>query len=132
MAGSKARVQVSGAREFRAAMKAMEADLSDLTSVNKAAAQPVLNEARQRVPILTGNLRDSHKLKATRTSARVMAGSGVVPYAGPIHFGWPSHNIEANPWLWESAADKETEVVNEYEKHIEALIRKVDAMTPDR
>lgn len=112
-------------------MKAMEADLKDLTAVNKAAAQPVYADARSRAPIRSGNLRDSHRVKATRSSARVTAGSGVVPYAGPIHFGWPARHIEPNPWLWEAAADREDEVVGEYEKHIAALIRKVDSMTPD-
>lgn len=130
MAGKPA-VQVHGAREFRAAMKTMQADLKDLTAVNKAAAQPVYQEALSTVPIRSGNLRDTHRVRATRTGARVTAGSGVVPYAGPIHFGWPAHNIEPNPWLWEAAADREKDVVGEYEQHIAALIRKVDAMTPD-
>ena len=133
MAGKPAaRIQVTGAKELRAAMKAANADLKDWTAVHKRAAEPVQVTAQDIVPVLTGKLRGSIKVRATKTSARVIAGSGVVPYAGPIHFGWPAHNIAAQPFLWD-AADVSTDDVTEiYNREVEGLVRKIDRMTPDR
>ena len=132
MAGKPAaRVQVRGAKELRAAMRAANADLKDWTAVHRRAAQPVLETARDIVPVLSGALRDTLTIRATRTSARVTAGSGVVPYAGPIHFGWPAHNIAAQPFLWDAADVSTDDVADIYNKGVEAIVRKVDLMTPD-
>lgn len=132
MAGKPAaRVQVSGAKELRKAMNAANADLKDWTAVHKRAAGPVKDTARDIVPVLSGALRDTIGIKATRTSARVFAGSGVVPYAGPIHFGWPARNIDAQPFLWDAADVSTDDVVGIYNEGVEDIVRKIDRMTPD-
>lgn len=56
----------------------------------------------------------------------------MVPYAGPIHFGWPARNIEAQPFLWEAADDESDRVVSVYEDEVSKIVRKIDLMTPDR
>lgn len=133
MAGKPAaQVQVRGAKELRAAMKAANADLKDWTAVHKRAAQPVLRTAQDIVPVLSGSLRDTLRIKASKASARVLAGGGPVPYAGPIHFGWPAHNIAAQPFLWDAADVSEDDVVNIYNEGVEGIVRMIDAMTPDR
>lgn len=125
MARGSARIQVRGAKEFRAAMKSMGADLKDLTAVNRHAAEIVASRARSIAPIMTGALVKSIKPTAGKSSARVKAGGTLVPYAGVIHFGWPAHNIEAQPYLWNAMADEERNVVQSYEREVEALVRKV-------
>ena len=133
MAGKPAaQVQVRGAKELRAAMKAANADLKDWTAVHKRAAGPVRDTARDIVPVLSSALRDTIAIRATRTSARVIAGSGVVPYAGPIHFGWPAHNIRSQPFLYDAADVSEDDVVNIYNEGVEGIVRMIDRMTPDR
>ena len=113
-------------------MKAANAVLKDWTAVHKRAAEPVKVTAQDIAPVLTGKLRGTIRVRATKTSARVAAGSGVVPYAGPIHFGWAAHNIAAQPFLWD-AADVSTDDVTEiYNREVEGLVRKIDRMTPDR
>jgi hypothetical protein len=123
-------VKVTGAREFRAAMKHMSADLSDLTAINKAAASTVATEARNRAPVLTGRLAGSIRAGATRTRGYVKAGGRSIPYAGPIHFGWPRHNIEPQPFIFAALDDRRTEIIDKYEAHIEALVLKVERETP--
>ncbi len=130
MAAGKARVQVTGAREFRAAMKKMGADLSDLTAINKAAAQKVADTARGRAPVLSGRLRGSIRAGATRTRGTVKAGTNGIPYAGVIHFGWPRHNIEPQPFIYDALDERKGEVIDAYEAHIEALVLKVGRETP--
>jgi HK97 gp10 family phage protein len=118
-------VKVSGAREFRAAMKAMGADLGDLTAINRAAAQKVADTARSNAPVLTGRLAGSVRAGATRTRGTVKAGTNGIPYAGVIHFGWPGHGIEPQPFIYDALDERKGEVIEAYEAHIEALVEKV-------
>jgi hypothetical protein len=60
----------------------------------------------------------------------VKAGGRLVPYAGPIHFGWPRHNIAPNPFIYDALDDRKAEVIDKYEAHIEALVEKVGRETP--
>ena len=130
MAAGKPAVRVEGAAEFRRAMKRMGADLSDLTAINKAAAQKVAETARDKVPVLSGALESSIKAGATRTRGSVRAGSRSVPYAGPIHFGWPARNISPQPFIYEALDERKRDVIDAYEQHIEALVEKVARETP--
>lgn len=129
MAGTPA-VKVTGAKEFRAAMKRMDGDLSDLSAINKAAAETVAGDARGRAPVLSGTLAGSIRAGATRTRGYVKAGSKGIPYAGPIHFGWPRHNIEPQPFVYDALDDRRGEIIDRYEAHIEALVDKVERETP--
>lgn len=130
MAAGKPAVRVEGAREFRAAMKRMGADLSDLTAINKAASSIVAQRAREYVPRLSGRLEGSIRAGATRTRGYVKAGNNGIPYAGVIHFGWPGHGIEPDPFLYDASDDRRGEVIDRYEAHIEALVEKVGRETP--
>jgi hypothetical protein len=108
--GAKPRVRVEGAKEVRRALDAMGADLSDLTDLNRKAAGIVAEAAQDIAPVLTGRLRGSIRVRAAKSKGWVYAGKKALPYVGPVHFGWPAHGIEANPFLFD-AADMETESV---------------------
>lgn len=111
-------------------MKNMDADLGDLTNVNRRAAEVVLPAARARIRNRTGTLAASGRVTASRTRSAVVFGGRAVPYAGPIHFGWPAHNIEANPFAWEGADDRKGQVAELYEREIDGLVMKLDRQTP--
>lgn len=129
-AGKAARVEVTGARELRLALKRMGADLKEMQRTNKAAAQPVADRARQIVPHLTGTLSASIRPTATQKEGAVLAGSRAVPYAGPIHFGWPSRNISPQPFLYNALDDRRDEVLDVYSERVDDLVRRLDRMTP--
>ena len=65
-----------------------------------------------------------------QTGVSVLAGRSRVPYAGVIHFGWPAHNIEPQPFLYEALEDKREDVATLYGLGIEVLIDKLDRETP--
>jgi hypothetical protein len=123
-------VQVKGAKELRRAMKHMDADLRDLRDVNLAAARIVAQRAEQTVPRRSGRLGGSVKPTASRSRGNVVAGSRLVPYAGPIHFGWRKRNIEPQPFLYDALDDRRTEVIDKYEAEIEGLVRRLDREAP--
>lgn len=92
------------------------------TEVNQKAAQTLLDRADPKTP------RDSGALAASG-SVQADAEGGTVTYdevyAGVIHNGWPAHNIDAQPWLADTAAQQRTDLVDVYVDHIEGLLKQV-------
>jgi hypothetical protein len=50
-------------------------------------------------------------------------------YAPPIHFGWPAHGIEAQPFLINARNAMEGEIVKGYERYLEKVV--VEGVTND-
>jgi len=130
MAAGKPAIQVTGAKELRSALKRMGADLSDLRAINLSAAKVVAADAKARAPRRSGALANSIRPLATRTTGSVAAGRTMVPYAGPIHFGWPARNIEPQPFLYEALDNRSGEVVQKYEDEVARLVTRVGRETP--
>ena len=130
MAAGKPAVQVTGAKELRRALKTMDHRLDDLKDVHSDAGELVASRARQLVPYLSGALGESIRTDRRATGASVLAGRSRIPYAGPIHFGWPGHNIEPQPFLYEALEDRREDVANLYALGIEVLVEKLDRETP--
>ena len=98
-------VKVTGAKELRksirqiedaAAKKGMQADLK---GAYRTAARAVEVQAKMEAPRRSGRLAGSIKAKGTTTGASIVAGGlKSVPYAGPIHYGWPSRPNKSKGW----------------------------------
>ena len=98
-------MKVTGAKELRkairqiedaAAKKGMQADLK---GAYRTAARVVEVSAKQEAPRRSGRLAGSIKAKGTLAGASVVAGGlKAVPYAGPIHYGWPSRPNKSKGW----------------------------------
>jgi hypothetical protein len=109
-------------RLIRTLRKAGE-DISDMKDANALAASMVASAASARAPrrtgALAGNVRGSRKAKG----ATVRAGGARVPYAGPIHWGWPRRHITAQPFISTAARDTEPRWVAAY---LDAVQRALD------
>lgn len=121
----RAGIQVEGAKEFRRTLKNAGDDLSDLKDAHRRAADVVVGASRMRVPKRKGRLAASLRGSGAKTAATVRAGGASVPYANPIHWGWPARGIKANPFITEAAQSTETEWVRLYEKEVERQLDKV-------
>lgn len=120
-------VVIQGMPQLRRQLNALgDAAVNDLKDVHQQNADLVLNEARTIVPVRTGRLRETLRASGTKTGGRVRAGFKKVPYAGPIHFGWSRRNIKPNPFLYDALDKRRSEVVQNYERQIDALRRKYD------
>jgi hypothetical protein len=128
------RVQVKGAKELRRAIKqAQSSDLKQaLKQANRDAADMVAYEAQTIVPVLSGTLLESIRASGTQTAGIVRAGRASVVYAGVIHFGWPRHNIEPNPFLYEAADARLDEVIARYEEAVDAIARRLESIQGDK
>jgi hypothetical protein len=58
-----------------------------LKAAGRAAAEPVAAQTRSSLPDVTGQLKGSVRVGATRSGASVRMGGSTVPYAGPVEFG---------------------------------------------
>jgi hypothetical protein len=125
MGRQRARIQIQGLRETQKALRDMSDDLKDeMKPTHKAAAEVIVEGSKRYVPVRTGRLAASIRAVATRTSGRVRAGSAAVPYAGPIHFGWPARRIKPQPFIYDAIDSRRQEVYDLYAQRIYALIDK--------
>lgn len=116
-------LRIEGLRETQAALRELSDDLKNaMKATHLEAAQTVLPLAKTFAPFRTGRLQASLKAAAVRTGGRIRAGSASVPYAGPIHFGWPARSIKPQPFVYEALDPRRDDVIAVYEKRINHLI----------
>ncbi len=124
-------LRVTGAKELAKKIRKMESKelRSELRAANKAGAELVAEAAEDEAPRLSGRLAKSVKATAGQSSAAVRAGTAArAPYAGPIHFGWSTRGIRANPFLYRGLAKKSDDLRKVYEDKIRGLAEKMDTV----
>jgi hypothetical protein len=119
-------VQIVGAKRLRRTLKAAGIELEDLKAANAAVASLVAQAAAGRAPKRTGRLAASVRGNRAQARATVLAGRASVPYAGPIHWGWPRRGIKANPFLADTAAALEPAWIAIYTREVEKAINKIE------
>lgn len=105
MAGGPVTVEVQGADEVAATMKQCAHDLADMSDANRQAADIFVEASRPMAPHRTGRLASATFAQWEKDSAGFVNDE---PYFGPIHYGWPAHNIEAQPFV-DEATDATTD-----------------------
>lgn len=101
MAG-RATIQITGLKEFRAALKEMDAGLPKLIRValNKS-SQLVIDYAKPRVPHRTGRAASSLKVRSSQKQARIAAGGTRAPYYPWLDFGGTTPKGGTRPFYTE-------------------------------
>jgi hypothetical protein len=106
-----ASVHVTGAEKVAGMLADAAAAMHDLTPANTDAARLIESAASARAPRRTGRLAASGRASGTADAAVV---NYAVPYSGPIHNGWPAHNIRPNPFVNEAALAVQDQVLGVY------------------
>ena len=119
---------VDGAKELRKTLKQAGDDLKDLKEVNRRVGALIATAARTTAPVRTGALSASIRPAAAAAKVRIRAGSAKVPYAKPIHWGWPARHIRANPFLSDAATRTEETWVGYYFDELQAILNKVEGV----
>lgn len=120
---------VEGADQLRRTMRKAGADMTQLRDTHRRVADTVAGRAKGMAPVgPTGRLAASTRAGATQRAAVIRAGRKAVPYAGPIHWGWPRRGIRAQPWLQEAAKASEADWVDTYTKEIMSLVDEVEGV----
>lgn len=121
-------LEVDGARQLRRALKQAGINVQDLKDAHREAAELVKRAADPDAPRRSGALASSTRAAGTQAAAIVRAGSARVPYAGPIHWGWPARHIDAQPWIADAAERTEPEWTQEYLDHLETIINAIEGI----
>ena len=100
-------VRILGLDRLVRTLRKAGADLDDMKTANRKAGEIVADAARARAPRRSGKLAGSIRPARQAKRARVSGGGARLPYAGPIHWGWPSRGIAAQPFISEAATDTE-------------------------
>ena len=119
-------IEVEGARALRAQLRAVGVDLADLKKVHASVASMIVSRSKPGAPVASGALAASVRGSGQAGAAVVRAGRAAVPYANPIHWGWPARHIPARPWLWDTVNDESDAVVEQYEDAIQVLLDGID------
>lgn len=94
-------------------MKQAGLDLGNLRAAHAKAAK--IAEGAANPPKRSGALASTVRSSGTKTAGVLRAGRASVPYAGPIHWGWPRRGISANPFLSDAAQRSESTWLPVYE-----------------
>ena len=73
-------------------------------------------------PYDSGRLRRSMKHRATSSEATLESN---VPYAAPIHWGWPARNIPPQPFVYDTMVKNRDKIIN---KVVSELQRKINEL----
>ena len=119
-------VEVEGLRTLRRTLKAAGVSLQDLKEAHAAVAAVVVRNAMPDAPRRTGALALSTRGSGQAGAAVVRAGRASVPYAGPIHWGWPKRHIKAQPWLYEAAQDSQDQWTGLYLRALQHIIDTIE------
>lgn len=117
--------EVRGVKELRKTMKQAGEDLNDMKDVHQAAGNLVAGVAQGLAPSVSGALAGSIRASRLAGGISVKVGSAGIPYAGPIHWGWPSRNIRESLFLTNAAMQTETQWVEMYYEGMERIIDRV-------
>ena len=120
--GSQGKQNIQGLAEVNKALRSMSKETRDsMKATHKKAAEIVIQGAKRYVPVVSGKLAASIRDGSTQRMGRVRVGSASVPYAGPIHFGWPARRIKPQPFIYDALDGRRNEVAAVYAKRIDEL-----------
>jgi hypothetical protein len=120
-----AQVRVEGLPELRRSFRQLVGNVDDLKAANAAVAAFVAAAAAARAPRRSGRLAASVRGNRAVARAQVKAGGAALPYAGPVHYGWPARGIEGQPFVTDAAQATEGTWLAMYEAAVRDAVDSV-------
>lgn len=122
------RIEIKGIATVAKTLRKAGIQLSELKPVNRQAAEIAMQQAKRDAPVRSGAMRNTLRVGATNRAGIIRAGNNRatgVPYAGPIHWGWPARNIAANPFMQRAASKTQPQWKQVYEDIVDKALRQV-------
>lgn len=110
---------------FRRTLRNAAGDLNDLKEIHARVSSYVAAKAKAAAPHRTGRLAGSGRGNRAAGRAEVRFGGASVPYANPIHWGWPRRHIAPNPFAYDTAIVTEPEWINVYTEGLDRILGQV-------
>lgn len=119
-------VRVDGLRQVQRSLERLGVEAADMRDAMQRIGALVAGTARTLVPRRRGRLAATIRPGRAKGKATVRAGSAAVPYAGPIHWGWPARNIAAQPFLVDALERDRRRVRRMLDDELGRLISRLD------
>lgn len=119
-------VRVTGIRESVRKLERLGAQTSDLKGAFRKVGDNVTKVARRLAPKRTGRLAASIRPSNAKNRSVIRAGRASVPYAGPIHWGWPKRNIAAQPFLADAVEQEQDRSLTIIEAELQRIVRQLN------
>ena len=116
-------VKIEGLSAVQRDLRKLGGDLDlvkgEFLATNKKVAEIVIEGSKRFVPVQSGALAESIRQASTKKSAKVRVGTPTqVPYAGPIHFGWPKRRIKPQSFIYDAIDGRRNEVAQLYAQRL--------------
>lgn len=118
------RYEIENIDQLRKALRQASDHLAELKEANREAARIVTTVAVGRAPRRTGALAASGRPSGGAKRATITFGSARVPYANPIHWGWPARHIKPSLFAIEAVDASRPEWFSEYEQNIRLILHR--------
>lgn len=118
-------IRVEGLQRTIRELERLGIEVSDLREVFRPIAQDAADLAARFAPERTGRLRRSIRGSNAKNKAVVRAGRSLIPYAGPINYGWPKRNIAPSLFMQRASDAIESRVAPRVENELHRLFVKV-------
>ena len=115
-------VRVEGLNKLVRALSKAGVDAEDQKALMHEIGSLVVDAANP--PVMSGHLKSTLRAGKGKTKSVVRAGSAKYPYAGVVHYGWPKHNIKAQPFLTLALTAKQTAIISALEAGVDKLLSK--------
>ncbi|MCB4209163.1 hypothetical protein [Arthrobacter sp. UM1] len=122
---ARALVEFAGGYQLRKTLRAAGDDLSRLKALHREVGEIVADGARQRTPRRRGRLVGSIRVSPRQTGVSIRAGRKAIPYAGPVHWGWPARGIGQSLYLTDAAKASEPRWVGVYARGVVKILDQV-------
>ena len=119
-------MRLEGDVPLLASMNKAEKRLTDMGSQYGRTAQTIASRGRSTAPRRTGALAASVGGSGQRMSAEVRS---QIVYAGVIHWGWPAHGIEPQPWLSDAAQATEPQWIDYHWDEVDSIVTMMASST---
>lgn len=124
-----ASAEAPGLRRLTRDLRKIGADLGDLKDAGQRAGQIVVAAASPRAPRRSGALAGSGRAARAAGRVTVLFGSARVPYAGPIHYGWPARGIDPHPFVIDAAQATEPAWLAVYQAGVDQAVDSIAGRT---
>lgn len=116
-------VSVEGDERLASTCRHAADELGDMDTANRAVGELVRARAAGNAPRVSGRLAGSVRV-ASVSALDVVIASDLV-YAPVINFGWPAHNIVAQPFMTNAMSETQNAAVDLYAARVNGITRDI-------
>jgi len=119
-------IEVEGLKQLIRKLEQAGTSVSDLKQAFNRINNIVVYEAKNLAPKVSGALAGSIRAANSKNKSLIRAGGAKIPYALPIHWGWPRRNIAPSLFMTTAIDNKRDTVRQQFELELKRIVDKLN------